>query len=101
MVVLGADAGVQQEVSSKTEGFWYLKPSSDNFPVAITRTYPCKICPFRRQTIISQFSELRMSLLVSSECLSDSMFSFNLMALNEELKISQHASMTALLNGMI
>ena len=101
VVALWTDAGVQQEVSSQSEVFSYPKLSSDHFPVVITRTYPRQICPFRRVTIISQVSELRMSLLVSSECLSDSMFSFNLMAPNGELKISQYPSMTVLLSGMI
>ena len=40
--VLCTEAGVQQEMLSKSEGFCYPKPSTADFQVVITRTYPHK-----------------------------------------------------------
>ena len=42
VVVLCTETGVRQEVPSKSEGFKYPKPSTGNFQVVVTRTYPCK-----------------------------------------------------------
>ena len=50
---------------------------------------------------MSQVSELRMSLLVSTRCPLESIFSFNLMVPGGEPRISQYGFMVASLNGMI
>ena len=50
---------------------------------------------------MSQVFELRMLLLVTTECLSESMFSFSLMVPDGEPRTSQYGFMIALLNGMI
>lgn len=99
IIVLCPESSFLQE--SKLEGFWYAKPFADKSQVIITRTYfrPLSFCS--SVTITSQVSEPRTSLLVSVECLSDSMSSFNLMAPKAEPRISPYARMIAFSSGTI